>query len=50
MPSTHLSQHYHFVFSTMKREPGLPPTARKRVHEYMLGIIRNLNVIAHAVG
>jgi hypothetical protein len=28
MPSTHLSLHYHFVFSTKNREPWLAPTAR----------------------
>ncbi len=50
MPSTHLSLHYHFVFSTKNREPWLAPTARKRVHEYIGGIIRSMNGIAHAVG
>lgn len=43
MPSTHLSLHYHLVFSTKDREPWLPPSCRARVHEYMGGI-------AHAVG
>ena len=50
MPSTHLSLHYHLVFSTKNREPWLAPTARKRVHEYIGGIIRSMNGIAHAVG
>lgn len=50
MPSTHLSLHYHFVFSTKNREPWLAPTARKRVHEYIGGIIRSMSGIAHAVG
>ncbi|MFN0077308.1 MAG: hypothetical protein ACKVY0_12625 [Prosthecobacter sp.] len=50
MPSTHLSLHYHLVFSTKNREPWLAPTARQRVHEYIGGTIRNMNGIAHAVG
>ena len=50
MPSTHLSLHYHFVFSTKNREPWLAPTARRRVHEYIGGIVRSMNGIAHAVG
>ncbi|MDI1311330.1 transposase [Prosthecobacter sp.] len=50
MPSTHLSLHYHLVFSTKNREPWLAPTARKRVHKYIGGILRNMNGVAHAVG
>jgi len=50
MASTHLSLHYHFVFSTKNREPWLAPAARRRVHEYIGGIIRSMNGIAHAVG
>lgn len=50
MPSTHLSLHYHFVFSTKNREPWLSPSHRDRVHEYVGGIIRGLNGIPYAVG
>ena len=50
MASTHLSLHYHFVFSTKNREPWLAPTERRRVHEFIGGIIRSMNGIAHAVG
>lgn len=50
MPSTHTSLHYHLVFSTKHREPWLPPTLRQRVHEYLGGVVRQLNGIAHAVG
>ena len=50
MPSTHLSLHYHLVFSTKNREPWLSPTDRKRVHEYIGGILRNMDGNAHAVG
>ena len=50
MPSTHLSLHYHLVFSTKDREPWLAPTPRARVHEYLGGVIRGLNGVPHAVG
>lgn len=50
MPSTHLSLHYHLVFGTKNREPWFPPSARARVHEYIGGIVRNMNGVAHAVG
>lgn len=50
MASTHLSLHYHLVFSTKNREPWLSPTHRQRVHEYIGGIIRNMDGVAHAVG
>ena len=50
MPSTHLSLHYHLVFSTKDREPWLAPTPRQRVHEYLGGIIRGMGGVPHAVG
>ena len=50
MPSTHLSLHYHLVFSTKNREPSLNAEHRTRVHEYIGGTIRGMNGIAHAVG
>jgi REP element-mobilizing transposase RayT len=50
MPSTHVSLHYHLVFSTKDREPWLPPTQRHRVHEYLGGLIRQIRGFAHAVG
>ncbi|MCB1078925.1 MAG: transposase, partial [Verrucomicrobiae bacterium] len=50
MPSTHLSLHYHLVFSTKDREPWLSPEPRERVHAYPGGAIRNLGGTAHAVG
>jgi putative transposase len=50
MASTHLSLHYHLVFSTKNREPWLSPTHRQRVHAYIGGIIRNMDGVAHAVG
>jgi len=50
MPSTHLSLHYHLVFSTKNREAWLSPTDRDRVHEYIGGTLRGMNGFAHAVG
>ena len=50
MPSTHLSLHYHLVFSTKNREPWLAPTARDRVHEYLGGVVRGMSGFPHAVG
>ena len=50
MPSTHLSLHYHLVFSTKDREPWLAPTPRARVHEYVGGIVRGIHGVPHAVG
>ncbi len=50
MPSTHLSLHYHLVFSTKNREPWMVPKDRNRIHEYIGGTIRGMKGIAHAVG
>ena len=50
MPSTHLSLHYHLVFSTKDREPWLSPAPRMRAHEYLGGVIRGLDGTPHAVG
>lgn len=50
MPSTHLSLHYHLVFSTKNREPWFPPSVRASMQEYIGGIVRNMNGIGHAVG
>jgi REP element-mobilizing transposase RayT len=50
MASTHLSLHYHLVFSTKNREPWLSPTHRQRLHSSIGGILRNMGGVAHAVG
>jgi putative transposase len=49
MPSTHLSLHYHLVFSTKNRERWLTPTIRERVHRYLGGTVRGLGAMPHAV-
>ena len=50
MPSTHTSLYYHAVFSTKNREPWLPPSIRRNVHEYLGGIIRGMDGVALATG
>jgi len=50
MASTHLSLHYHLVFSTKNREAWFNLEQRERVHRYVGGIIRGMDGVAHAVG
>ena len=50
MPSTHLSLHYHVVFSTKNREPAIATAWRERLHAYLGGLVRNLNGIPEAIG
>jgi REP element-mobilizing transposase RayT len=50
MPSTHLSLHYHVVFSTKNREPFIDKEWLERLHAYIGGIIRDMNGIPECVG
>jgi putative transposase len=50
MPSTYLSLHYHIVFSTKNRLPLLDLEWRKRLHEYLGGIVVRLGGHADQVG
>jgi len=50
MASTHLSLHYHLVFSTKNRESRFPADQRERLHRYLGGIIRGMDGVPHAVG
>ena len=50
MPSTHLSLHYHVVFSTKNREAWFPPGVRSRLYEFLGGVVRAKEGVAHAVG
>ena len=50
MPSTHLSLHFHVVFSTKDRHPFIAETWRSRFHEYIGGLIRAADGIPEAVG
>jgi REP element-mobilizing transposase RayT len=50
MPSTHLSLHYHVVFSTKDRRRTILPAWRARLHGYLGGIVQNLGGIPQAIG
>jgi REP element-mobilizing transposase RayT len=50
MPSTHLSLHYHLVFSTKDRIPIINTSWRERLHGYAGGIIKNMNGVPEAIG
>jgi REP element-mobilizing transposase RayT len=50
MPSTHLSLHYHVIFSTKNRAPVIATAWRERLHAYLGGVVRNLGGVAEAVG
>jgi putative transposase len=50
MPSTHVSLHYHIIFSTKDRVPLIAALWRERLHAYLGGVVRNVNGIAEAIG
>jgi putative transposase len=50
MPSTHLSLHYHLVFSTKDRRPLIVETWRDRLHAYLGGMVRTLGGVPLEVG
>ena len=50
MPSTHLSLHFHIVFSTKDRHPFIADAWRERLHEYLGGLIRAAEAIPEAIG
>ena len=50
MPSTHLSLHYHIVFSTKNREPHIGDEWLLRLHAYLGGIVRDLGGVPECVG
>jgi len=50
MPSTHLSLHYHIIFSTKGRRRIIADTWRDDLHAYIGGIVRNISGIPSAVG
>jgi len=50
MPSTHLSLHFHVVFSTKNREPRITAEWRSRLHAYLGGATRNSGGIPEAIG
>jgi len=50
MPSTHLSLHYHVVFSTKDRTLCIATAWRERLHAYLGGVVRNVNGVPEAIG
>jgi REP element-mobilizing transposase RayT len=50
MPSTHLSLHYHIVFSTKDRVPIIANEWRERLHAYLGGVVRNVEGVPEAIG
>jgi putative transposase len=50
MPSTHLSLHYHIVFSTKDRHPFIVDEWRNRLHEYLGGLVRAADAFPEAIG
>jgi putative transposase len=50
MPSTHLSLHYHVVFSTKDRVPIIGDVWKGRLHSYLGGVVRNVDGVAEAIG
>jgi putative transposase len=50
MPSTHLSLHFHVIFSTKQRTPWIEDGFRDRVHAYMGGTLRGLKAIPECIG
>lgn len=50
MPSTHLSLHYHIVFSTKDRARLITPRWRADLHGFIGGILRNLDAVPEAIG
>lgn len=50
MSSTHLSLHVHVVFGTKHQRPLMETSWRPRLHAYLGGAARTLEVVPEAVG
>jgi REP element-mobilizing transposase RayT len=50
MPSTHLSLHYHLIFSTKNRAAFMHKVWRGRLHTYMGGIVKDLGGVPETIG
>jgi putative transposase len=50
MPSTHISLHYHLIFSTKERVPIIAQEWRENLHAYLGGIVKGLDGIPLAIG
>ena len=50
MPSTHLSLHYHVVFSTKERRPWIDAGWRDELHRYLGGCVKTLEALPESIG
>ncbi len=50
MPSTHLSLHYHLVFSTKNRVPLITKDWRPNLHSYLGGIVKGVHGVPLVIG
>ncbi|MEW6126575.1 MAG: IS200/IS605 family transposase [Acidobacteriota bacterium] len=50
MPSTHLSLHYHLIFSTKDRYPFIAKEWRNRLHSFLGGEVRKLKGVPESIG
>jgi putative transposase len=50
MSSTHLSLHIHVIFGTKHQRPLILPAWRSRLHAYIGGAAKTLDVVPEAVG
>jgi len=50
MPATHLSLHYHLVFSTKDRLPLITREWRSTLHAYLGGIAKGIDAVPLAIG
>ena len=50
MPSTHLSLHYHIVFSTKEREAWIDVKSRGDLHAFIGGCVKTIDGIPEEIG
>ncbi len=50
MSSTHVSLHYHIVFSTKNRVPSIESAWHERLYEYLGGTVRGLGGVPLQIG
>jgi putative transposase len=50
MSSTHLSLHIHVIFGTKEQRPLIEPAWQPRLHAYLGGAAKTLDIIPEAVG
>ena len=49
MPSSHICQNVHLVFSTKDRLPQIKPDWQERLHAYLGGIVKGLDAVPLAI-